>query len=121
MISYSKYKLLKEADAVAPPATGGAAPVSAAPTGDLGSTPDLGGGGPPPGFSGGPPMGGIGGGPPGPSMDLGGGLGSPGATGAAGMKPQGLKSNNVWDVLERILGGSKEEDKKDQKQKEEEG
>lgn len=115
MISYSKYKLLKEADAPVPAPPGGAPP----PAADIGSPPSGPGpdiGGPPPGFSGGPPMGGMGGGSP-PSMDLGGmgGMGMGGPTGSAsGLKPEGIKSTNVWDVLEKILSNSSnsKEDKK---------
>lgn len=98
MISYSDYKLLlKEADAPtapagAPPAAGSGTPP--APPPDLGAPPPGFGGGPPMGSSGGPPdmggLGGLGGGPP--------------AGSAAGLKPSGLKSSNIWDVLEKLVG-----------------
>jgi hypothetical protein len=54
---------------------------------------------PPPGFGGGGmSMSGIGGGgPPGPDMG-GGSVGS-----ASDLKPSGLKSSNVWDVLEKLI------------------
>lgn len=101
MISYSKYKLFKEVEnPVAAPGT--SPPTPGSPSSP--STPDLGSLGAPPGFSGGPPMPGIGGG--GPSFDA--GLGGPpmGGGGPTDLKPVGLKSSNVWDVLEKILDGS---------------
>ena len=109
MISYSNYKLLKEADApAASPPAGGAPDLGATAGGGTPPGMDLGAagaavGGPPPGFSGGPPMGGIGGGGPPPDLGMG---GPPGTGSAAGLKPQGLKSSNVWDVLEEILNKS---------------
>lgn len=100
MISYLEYKLLKEADAV--PA--GGPPVGAPTSGAPASGGDL---SPPPGFSGGPPMspdmgGGLGGMGGGPSFDFG-GLGGSSSPNAANLKPSGLKSSNVWDVLEKII------------------
>ena len=106
MISYSKYKLLREAESptpASPPATGPIASAPAPPT-----SPDTSLGAPPPGF-GGPPMGGLGGG--GPSFDMG-GLGGGAPTGSASdLKPSGLKSSNVWDVLEKLVSNSSKKDK----------
>lgn len=85
--------------------------VEAAPPGPAGG--GIGGPGalPPPGPGGGmppPPMGGGMGVPP-PPMGMGGGLGMPPAPPAPGAAPGGtpdkLKAYNVWDVLERVLGG----------------
>jgi hypothetical protein len=103
MISYSKYKLLKEDAAPSPspggPPTGG----PGGPTGGPGGGPPTGGPSepmPPPGFGGGGGMsmaGGMGG--PGGGPEMGGGsVGS-----AADLKPSGLKSSNVWDVLEKLI------------------
>jgi hypothetical protein len=57
---------------------------------------------PPPGFGGGgfsPSMGG-------PDMGGMGGMGGPSA-GASDLKPSGLKSSNVWDVLEKLIKDQK--------------
>jgi len=100
MISYSEYKLLKEdtPPAGAPPAAAGSpsGPPSGAPLGIGGSDPM-----PPPGFGGGgglsPSMGGP---------DIG-GMGMGGPSGASDLKPSGLKSSNVWDVLEKLIKDQK--------------
>lgn len=105
MISYSDYKLLlKEADA---PGPAGAPPSGPSGPAGAGAPPPADLGGPPPGFSGGPP---IGGGASGGLPDMGalGGMGAPPTGSAAGLKPSGLKSSNIWDVLEKILNSDSE-------------
>jgi len=81
MISYSNYKLIKEAD------TPGSAPAPASPAGSAPAGA--------PAASGGPPS--MGGGMP----DMGGGMPQVGT--GAGTKPEGIKSSNVWDTLEKYL------------------
>ena len=89
MISYSNYKLIKEAESpegAPPPAADAAAPAPAAPdVPAAGGMPDMGGGM--------PSMGGM--------PDTGGGMPQVGT--GSGTKPEGIKSSNVWDVLEKYL------------------
>ena len=100
MISYSEYKLLKEdtppagAPPTGPGGSGGPPPAGAPPA--LGGSDPM----PPPGFGGGisPSMGGP---------DIGGMGGMGGPSGAADLKPSGLKSSNVWDVLEKLIKDQK--------------
>ena len=90
MISYSEFKtILKEADEPAKPAA--SADASAAPPADAASLPPdsasmssmPSGGGMPSGM---------------PDMPSGPQVGS-----ASGMKPEGIKSSNVWDALDKFL------------------
>jgi hypothetical protein len=97
MIKFSKFlehKLFMEADPPPTPPGGGAGGLGA-----LGSPAGM-----PPPLMGSPPppMGGLGG-------PMGGGLGSPPMPGMpSGSQQLKIKAYNVWDVLEKLLSGSKD-------------
>ena len=89
MISYSNYKLIREAGES--PATPAAPPSGGSPGGapPAGAAPPMGGG---------MPDAGMGGRMPG-MPDA----GMPAAGSGTGTKPEGIKSSNVWDTLEKYL------------------
>lgn len=108
MIKFSKFlehRLLLEADPPpAPPGPGGGLGALGAPAGM--PPPPMGGGAPPPM----PPMGG----PPMPPMGSG-GLGAPPTPGSpSGSQQPKLKAYNVWDVLEDLLSGTKDNNQQNQ-------
>jgi hypothetical protein len=97
MITFREFLILNEA----PPGPPGLAGPAALPPGGPGGPPGLGG---PPGMGGPPPP--IGGGGPPPGLGGPPGMGGPPMGGAPGQQQpvMKMKTADVWEVLERVLG-----------------